>query len=107
MDSWTYLDSPVPEQNHSKPRLHPGEDLTALTMLYEQCKVNRSKQKYKKKIIITFQFYRAFLTLCNYYYYFPEPERAEECCLQSHRQHLQNREVRVIIQLFIEGAAVR
>lgn len=48
MDSWTYLDSPVPEQNHSKPRLHPGEDLTALTMLYEQCKVNRSKQKYLK-----------------------------------------------------------
>lgn len=39
MDTWHYMDGPVPEQNHSKPRLHPGEDLTALTMLYEQCKV--------------------------------------------------------------------
>ncbi|XP_010770972.1 grainyhead-like protein 3 homolog [Notothenia coriiceps] len=38
MDSWPYLESPVPEQNHTKPRLHPGDDLTALTMLYEQCK---------------------------------------------------------------------
>lgn len=38
MDSWHYMDGPVPE--HSKPRLHPGEDLTALTMLYEQCKVS-------------------------------------------------------------------
>ncbi|KAK5857527.1 hypothetical protein PBY51_010767 [Eleginops maclovinus] len=38
MDSWPYLESSVPEQNHAKPRLHPGDDLTALTMLYEQCK---------------------------------------------------------------------
>ncbi|KAL3049328.1 hypothetical protein OYC64_008734 [Pagothenia borchgrevinki] len=38
MDSWPYLESPVPEQNHTKSRLHPGDDLTALTMLYEQCK---------------------------------------------------------------------
>ncbi|XP_058471945.1 grainyhead-like protein 3 homolog [Solea solea] len=38
MDSWSYLESPVPELNHSKPRLHPGDDLAALTMLYEQCK---------------------------------------------------------------------
>ncbi|KAJ4938844.1 hypothetical protein JOQ06_028310 [Pogonophryne albipinna] len=38
MDSWPYLESPVAEQNHTKPRLHPGDDLTALTMLYEQCK---------------------------------------------------------------------
>ncbi|XP_049451369.1 grainyhead-like protein 3 homolog [Epinephelus fuscoguttatus] len=44
MDSWSYLDSPVPEQNHPKPRLHPGDDLTALTMLYEQCK-NQKEQK--------------------------------------------------------------
>lgn len=40
MDSWPYLESPVAEQNHTKPRLHPGDDLTALTMLYEQCKVD-------------------------------------------------------------------
>lgn len=39
MDSWPYLENPVPEQNHSKARLHPGDDMTALTMLYEQCKV--------------------------------------------------------------------
>ncbi|XP_062297006.1 grainyhead-like protein 3 homolog [Scomber scombrus] len=38
MDSWSYLENPIPEQNHSKPRLHPGDDLAALTMLYEQCK---------------------------------------------------------------------
>lgn len=43
MDSWSYLDNPVPEQNHSKPRLHPGDDLAALTMLYEQCKVAHAK----------------------------------------------------------------
>ncbi|XP_060939377.1 grainyhead-like protein 3 homolog [Limanda limanda] len=36
MDSWSYPDTL--EQNHSKPRLHPGDDLAALTMLYEQCK---------------------------------------------------------------------
>nr|XP_046269747.1 grainyhead-like protein 3 homolog isoform X2 [Scatophagus argus] len=44
MDSWSYLESPVPEQTHPKPRLHPGDDLTALTMLYEQCK-NQKEQK--------------------------------------------------------------
>uniref|UniRef100_UPI0037E7B07B grainyhead-like protein 3 homolog n=1 Tax=Semicossyphus pulcher TaxID=241346 RepID=UPI0037E7B07B len=44
MDSWSYLESPVPEPNHSKPRLHPGDDLAALTMLYEQCK-NQKEQK--------------------------------------------------------------
>lgn len=44
MDSWSYLESPVAEQNHSKPRLHPGDDLAALTMLYEQCK-NQKDQK--------------------------------------------------------------
>ncbi|XP_026155874.1 grainyhead-like protein 3 homolog [Mastacembelus armatus] len=44
MDSWSYVDSPVPEPNHSKPRLHPGDDLAALTMLYEQCK-NQKEQK--------------------------------------------------------------
>ncbi|XP_054470392.1 grainyhead-like protein 3 homolog [Anoplopoma fimbria] len=38
MDSWSYLESTLPEQNHPKPRLHPGDDLAALTMLYEQCK---------------------------------------------------------------------
>ncbi|XP_068195184.1 grainyhead-like protein 3 homolog [Antennarius striatus] len=45
MDSWSYLESPVTEQNHSKPRLHPGDDLAALTMLYEQCKVEKKDQK--------------------------------------------------------------
>lgn len=39
MDSWSYVENPVPEQ---KPRLHPGDDLAALTMLYEQCKVKTS-----------------------------------------------------------------
>nr|XP_061799030.1 grainyhead-like protein 3 homolog [Nerophis lumbriciformis] len=38
MDPWSYLDSAVPEENLSKPRLHPGDDLAAITMLYEQCK---------------------------------------------------------------------
>ncbi|XP_050934204.1 LOW QUALITY PROTEIN: grainyhead-like protein 3 homolog [Lates calcarifer] len=54
MDSWSYLDGPVPEQNHSKPRLHPGDDLAAITMLYEQCKkeqklaaCNRGNNLYK------------------------------------------------------------
>lgn len=37
MDSWSYLDNSVPEPNPSKPRF-PSDDLTALTMLYEQCK---------------------------------------------------------------------
>ncbi|XP_028995455.1 grainyhead-like protein 3 homolog [Betta splendens] len=36
MDPWSYLENP--EQNHSRPRLPPGDDLAALTMLYEQCK---------------------------------------------------------------------
>lgn len=49
MDSWSYMDSPVPEQNHSKPRLQPGDDLAALTMLYEQCKVNKAPSVIKKK----------------------------------------------------------
>ncbi|XP_074516002.1 grainyhead-like protein 3 homolog [Sebastes fasciatus] len=44
MDSWSYLESPVHEQNHSKPRLHPGDDLAALTMLYEQCKSNKDQK---------------------------------------------------------------
>ncbi|XP_008306932.1 grainyhead-like protein 3 homolog isoform X2 [Cynoglossus semilaevis] len=44
MDSWSYLETPVPPANHSKPRLHPGDDLAALTMLYEQCR-NQKEQK--------------------------------------------------------------
>ncbi|KAI3367646.1 hypothetical protein L3Q82_026484 [Scortum barcoo] len=44
MDSWSYLESPVPEPNHSKPRLHPGDDLTALTMLYEQCRSQKEQK---------------------------------------------------------------
>lgn len=43
MDSWPYLENPVPEQNNSKSRLHPTDDLAALTMLYEQCKVAHTK----------------------------------------------------------------
>ncbi|XP_056447334.1 grainyhead-like protein 3 homolog isoform X2 [Gadus chalcogrammus] len=39
MDSWSYMDTPI-----SKPRLNPGDDLTAITMLYEQCK-NQKEQK--------------------------------------------------------------
>ncbi|KAJ3613430.1 hypothetical protein NHX12_019679 [Muraenolepis orangiensis] len=38
MDSWSYMDNPI------KPRLNPGDDLTAITMLYEQCK-NQKEQK--------------------------------------------------------------
>lgn len=49
MDPWSYIDSPVPEQNHSKSRLHPGDDLAALTMLYEQCKVENDQSSIKKK----------------------------------------------------------
>lgn len=44
MDPWSYLESPVPEPNHTKPRLHPGDDLTALTMLYEQCKSQKEQK---------------------------------------------------------------
>ncbi|KAK2891883.1 grainyhead-like protein 3 homolog [Channa argus] len=44
MDSWSYLESPVPELNHSKHRLHPGDDLSALTKFYEHCK-NQKEQK--------------------------------------------------------------
>ncbi|XP_068582600.1 grainyhead-like protein 3 homolog [Cebidichthys violaceus] len=44
MDSWSYLESPVLEQNPPKSRLLPGDDLAALTMLYEQCK-NQKDQK--------------------------------------------------------------
>ncbi|MED6286834.1 hypothetical protein CHARACLAT_010070 [Characodon lateralis] len=42
MESWPYLESPNPESNHSKPRLNPGETMTAITMLQEQC---RKEQK--------------------------------------------------------------
>lgn len=44
MDSWAYMENPVPPlENHSKARLHPGDDLAALTMLYEQCKVDNAE----------------------------------------------------------------
>lgn len=44
MDSWPYMENPVPPlENHSKARLHPGDDLAALTMLYEQCKVDNAE----------------------------------------------------------------
>ncbi|XP_037341548.1 grainyhead-like protein 3 homolog [Pungitius pungitius] len=44
MDSWSYLESPGAEHAAPKPRLQPGDDLTALTLLYEQCK-NHKDQK--------------------------------------------------------------
>lgn len=44
MDPWSYINGPVPEENHSKPRLHPGDDLAALTMLYEQCKSQKEQK---------------------------------------------------------------
>jgi hypothetical protein len=49
MDSWSYMDTPI-----SKPRLNPGDDLTAITMLYEQCKVaNALNQNPDKKQTIS------------------------------------------------------
>ncbi|CAL9687222.1 unnamed protein product [Knipowitschia caucasica] len=44
MDSWSYMNDPGLDQNLSKPRLQPGDDITAITMLYEQCK-NQKEQK--------------------------------------------------------------
>ncbi|XP_029973589.1 grainyhead-like protein 3 homolog isoform X2 [Salarias fasciatus] len=44
MDSWPCLESPVPEPNHAKTRLHTGDDLAALTVLYEQCKSQREQK---------------------------------------------------------------
>lgn len=44
MDSWSCLDSSVPEPNHTKARLHPGDDLAALTVLYGQCKSQREQK---------------------------------------------------------------
>ncbi|XP_028294730.1 grainyhead-like protein 3 homolog [Gouania willdenowi] len=44
MDAWSYLEHPIPKPNLSKPRIHPGDDLAALSMLYEQCK-NQKDQK--------------------------------------------------------------
>lgn len=44
MDSWPYLDTTNPEPNHSKLRLNPGETMTALTMLQDQCR-NQKEQK--------------------------------------------------------------
>lgn len=41
MDSWSYLNNPVSEPNHSKSRLNPEDNFAALTMLHEHCKVNR------------------------------------------------------------------
>ncbi|XP_021173150.2 grainyhead-like protein 3 homolog [Fundulus heteroclitus] len=44
MDSWPYLEAPMAEPNPSKVRLNPGETMTALTMLQEQCR-NQKDQK--------------------------------------------------------------
>ncbi|KAM8834333.1 grainyhead-like protein 3 homolog [Synchiropus picturatus] len=43
MDSWSYLESQMTEESH-KPKLQPGDDLTALTMLYEQCKTQKEQK---------------------------------------------------------------
>ncbi|XP_077588048.1 grainyhead-like protein 3 homolog isoform X2 [Stigmatopora nigra] len=44
MDPWSYLDSAMPEDSLNKPRLHPGDDLAAITMLYEQCKSQKEQK---------------------------------------------------------------
>ncbi|XP_056152213.1 grainyhead-like protein 3 homolog [Lampris incognitus] len=44
MDSWPYLENPVPEPSRDKPKLHPGDDMTAITMLYEQCKSHKEQK---------------------------------------------------------------
>ncbi|KAM9708155.1 grainyhead-like protein 3 homolog [Menidia menidia] len=44
MESWSYMDNPVPELNHSKPRLHPGDNLTALAMLHDQCRSHKEQK---------------------------------------------------------------
>ncbi|XP_077415411.1 grainyhead-like protein 3 homolog isoform X1 [Vanacampus margaritifer] len=44
MDPWSYMDSPMPEENLAKPRLHPGDDMVAITMLYEQCKSQKDQK---------------------------------------------------------------
>ncbi|KAM9842259.1 grainyhead-like protein 3 homolog [Aulostomus maculatus] len=44
MDPWPYLESPIQEENHPKPRLLPGDDLAAITMLYEQCKSQKEQK---------------------------------------------------------------
>ncbi|XP_019743954.1 grainyhead-like protein 3 homolog isoform X2 [Hippocampus comes] len=44
MDPWSYMDNPMPEENLAKPRLHPGDDLAAITMLYEQCKSQKEQK---------------------------------------------------------------
>ncbi|KAK7919042.1 hypothetical protein WMY93_010326 [Mugilogobius chulae] len=44
MDSWSHINSQLLEQNNSKPRLQPGDDITAITMLYEQCKSQKEQK---------------------------------------------------------------
>ncbi|XP_069576535.1 grainyhead-like protein 3 homolog [Brachyistius frenatus] len=44
MDSWSYPESTASDLNHSRPRLHPGDDLATLTMLYEQCKSQKGQK---------------------------------------------------------------
>lgn len=96
MDPWSYLEGPVPEENHSKPRLHPGDDLAALTMLYEQCKVENPQSDTQNKVhqmeLINSQFQCFILKI----FYHPEPERAEDHSLQpEQQQHVQTiREVK-------------
>lgn len=56
MDSWPYLDTTNPEPNHSKLRLNPGETMTALTMLQDQCRVDHLQFSHPNKQISFFIF---------------------------------------------------
>ncbi|KAM6973720.1 LOW QUALITY PROTEIN: grainyhead-like protein 3 homolog [Aplochiton taeniatus] len=44
MDSWAYMDSSVTDLSRAKARLNPEDDLTAITMLYDQCKTQREQK---------------------------------------------------------------
>lgn len=95
MDSWSYLNNPVPEPNHPKHRLHPADNFAALTMLQEHCKVNTVDSG-----LLLNQTYSTLATslispasMCVSAT-FSEPEGAERRQLRSHQQHLQtSREV--------------
>lgn len=78
------MENPVPPlENHSKARLHPGDDLAALTMLYEQCKVDNAesvatRNQTNLKVGSYFSDFGQFFFFHNFIFFFPEPERAED-----------------------------
>lgn len=76
MDSWSYLETPVPPANHSKPRLHPGDDLAALTMLYEQCRV---KTQMTNKPIQNPVSRRTGIMFVFFCFYFCRTKRSKKC----------------------------